>query len=135
MLVWLPIMPIYMKKEQIIPLERMAGKSAENLINGIEKSKTIPFERVLYALGIRYVGETVAKLAKHYKSIDAIAQASIMDLILVDEIGDKIAQSVVQFFENQENIRIIDRLKSFGVQLESGDDDVLLSEKLKEKPL
>ena len=123
-----------LKKEQIIPLERMAEKSAENLINGIEKSKTIPFERVLYALGIRYVGETVAKkIAKHYKSIDAIAQASIMDLILVDEIGDKIAQSVVQFFENQENIRIIDRLKSFGVQLESGEDDVLLSEKLKGK--
>lgn len=123
-----------LKKEQIIPLERMAEKSAENLINGIEKSKTIPFERVLYALGIRYVGETVAKkLAKHYKSIDAIAQASMMDLILVDEIGDKIAQSVVQFFENQENIRIIDRLKSYGVQLESGADDVLLSEKLKGK--
>ena len=123
-----------LKKEQIIPLERMAEKSAENLINGIEKSKTIPFERVLYALGIRYVGETVAKkLAKHYKSIDAIAQASIMDLILVDEIGDKIAQSVVQFFENQENIRIIDRLKNYGVQLESGTEDVLLSEKLKGK--
>jgi len=123
-----------LKKEQIIPLERMAEKSAENLINGIEKSKTIPFERVLYALGIRYVGETVAKkLAKHYNSIDAIAQASIMDLILVDEIGDKIAQSVVQFFENQENIRIIDRLKHYGLQLESGADDVLLSEKLKGK--
>lgn len=123
-----------LKKEQIIPLERMAEKSAENLINGIEKSKTIPFERVLYALGIRYVGETVAKkLAKHYKSIDAIAQASIMDLILVDEIGDKIAQSVVQFFENQENITIIDRLKQYGVQLESGADDVLLSDKLKGK--
>lgn len=123
-----------LKKEQIIPLERMAEKSAENLINGIEKSKTIPFERVLYALGIRYVGETVAKkLAKHYKSIDALANASIMDLILVDEIGDKIAQSVVQFFENQENIRIIDRLKNYGVQLESGVEDVLLSEKLKGK--
>ncbi len=123
-----------LKKEQIIPLERMAEKSAENLINGIEKSKTIPFERVLYALGIRYVGETVAKkLAKHYKSIDAIAQTSIMDLILVDEIGDKIAQSVAQFFDNQENIRIIDRLKESGVQLESGSEDVLLSEKLKGK--
>ncbi len=123
-----------LKKEQIIPLERMAEKSAENLINGIEKSKTIPFERVLYALGIRYVGETVAKkLAKHYKSIDAIAQATIMDLILVDEIGDKIAQSVVQFFENQKNITIIDKLKQFGVQLESGIDDVLISEKLKGK--
>ena len=123
-----------LKKEQIIPLERMAEKSAENLIQGIEKSKSIPFERVLYALGIRYVGETVAKkLAKHYKSIDAIAQASMMDLILVDEIGDKIAQSVIQFFDNQENRLIIERLKQFGVQLESGDESVLLSEKLKGK--
>ena len=123
-----------LQKHQILPLERMADKSAENLILGIENSKTIPFERVLYALGIRYVGETVAKkLAKHYKSIDAIAQASIMDLILVDEIGDKIAQSVVQFFENQENTVIINRLKHFGVQLESGAEDELLSEKLKGK--
>jgi DNA ligase (NAD+) len=123
-----------LKKEQIIPLERMAEKSAENLVNGIEKSKTIPFERVLYALGIRYVGETVAKkIAKHYKSIDAIAQANIMDLILVDEIGEKIAQSVVQFFDNQENRLIIERLKQYGVQLESGAEEALLSEKLKGK--
>src|SRR5690606_37882770 len=72
-----------LKKEQIVPLERMADKSAENLINGIEKSKEIPFERVLYALGIRYVGETVAKkLAKHYKAIDNLAVASLTDLIL-----------------------------------------------------
>lgn len=123
-----------LQKEQILPLERMAEKSAENLIQGIENSKTIPFERVLYALGIRYVGETVAKkLAKHYKSIDAIAQASIMDLILVDEIGDKIAQSVVQFFDNHENQRIIERLKQYGVQLESAAEAALLSEKLKGK--
>lgn len=123
-----------LKKEQIIPLERMAEKSAQNLIQGIEKSKNIPFERVLYALGIRYVGETVAKkLAKHYKSIDAIAHASMTDLILVDEIGDKIAQSVIQFFDNQENRLIIERLKQFGVKLESGDESVLLSEKLKGK--
>lgn len=108
-----------LKKEQIIPLERMAEKSAENLINGIENSKQIPFERVLYALGIRYVGETVAKkLAKHYKNIDALAEATLMDLILVDEIGEKIAQSVVDFFQNPENIQIINRLKSYGVQLE-----------------
>lgn len=123
-----------LKKEQILPLERMAEKSADNLIKGIEKSKEIPFERVLYGLGIRFVGETVAKkLAKHYKSIDAIAQASMMDLILVDEIGEKIAQSVVQFFENKKNITIIDRLKQYGVQLESGAADILLSEKLKDK--
>jgi DNA ligase (NAD+) len=107
-----------LKIEQILPLERMAQKSAENLINGIEKSKEVPFERVLYALGIRYVGETVAKkLAKHYKNIDAIATASLMDLILVDEIGDKIAQSVIEFFENQDNCDTIDRLKTAGVQM------------------
>lgn len=108
-----------LKVEDVIPLERMAQKSAENLVNGIEKSKEIPFERVLFALGIRYVGETVAKkLAKHYKTIDALSQASVMDLILVDEIGDRIAQSVIEFFENQENRIIIERLKSFGVQFE-----------------
>jgi DNA ligase (NAD+) len=107
-----------LKIEQILPLERMAQKSAENLINGIVKSKGIPFERVLYALGIRYVGETVAKkLAKHYKSIDALANASLMDLILVDEIGEKIAQSVIEFFENPENRITVDRLKNVGVQL------------------
>jgi len=105
--------------EQVIPLERMAQKSAENLVNGIEKSKEVPFERVLFALGIRYVGETVAKkLAKHYKTIDALRQATLMDLILVDEIGDRIAQSVIEFFENQNNQIIIERLKSFGVQFE-----------------
>lgn len=105
--------------EQILPLERMAQKSAENLINGVRKSKEIPFERVLYAIGIRYVGETVAKkLAKHYKSIDALQNASLMDLIMVDEIGEKIAQSVIEFFENQENIKIIERLKQFGIQFE-----------------
>ncbi len=105
--------------EQILPLERMAQKSAENLVNGVHKSKEIPFERVLYAIGIRYVGETVAKkLAKHYKSIIALQKAPLMDLILVDEIGEKIAQSVIEFFENQENVKIIERLKQFGVQME-----------------
>jgi DNA ligase (NAD+) len=106
--------------EQILPLERMAQKSAENLVKGVENSKTVPFERVLYALGIRFVGETVAKkLAKHYKNIDALSQASLMDLVLVDEIGERIAQSVIDFFENQENRHIIDRLKSYGVQFET----------------
>ncbi len=104
---------------QVIPLERMAEKSAENLVKGIEASKQIPFERVLFALGIRYVGETVAKkLAKHYKSIDALMFASMLDLITVDEIGERIAESVVDFFSSDENRIIIDRLKRFGVQLE-----------------
>lgn len=106
--------------EQILPLERMAHKSAENLVKGVKNSINIPFERVLYAIGIRFVGETVAKkLAKHYKSIDALSQATLSDLILVDEIGDRIAKSVIDFFENKENRIIIDRLKSYGVQLES----------------
>lgn len=104
---------------QILPLERMAQKSAENLISGVENSKTIPFERVLFALGIRFVGETVAKkLAHHYKNIDFLSQASLSDLILVEEIGERIAQSVKDFFENQENIEIIERLKKFGIQFE-----------------
>jgi DNA ligase (NAD+) len=105
--------------EQILPLERMAQKSAENLVKGVAESKNIPFERVLYALGIRFVGETVAKkLAKHYKNIDALSQATLMDLVLVDEIGERIAQSVIDFFENNENRIIIERLKDFGVQFE-----------------
>ena len=105
--------------EQILPLERMAQKSAENLLKGVEKSKKIPFENVLFAIGIRFVGETVAKkLAKHYKNIEALSKASLMDLILVDEIGDKIAKSVIEFFDNHENRLIIERLKEYGVQFE-----------------
>jgi DNA ligase (NAD+) len=108
-----------LKVEDILPLERMAQKSAENLVKGVKKSKEIPFESVLFALGIRFVGETVAKkLAKHYKNIDALSQASLMDLVLVDEIGERIAKSVIEFFENEENKRIIERLKSYGVQFE-----------------
>lgn len=108
-----------LKVGDILHLERMAQKSAENLVNGVQKSKEIPFESVLFALGIRFVGETVAKkLAKHYKNIDALSQASLMDLILVDEIGERIAKSVIEFFENEENKRIIERLKSYGVQFE-----------------
>lgn len=108
-----------LKKEQILPLERMADKSAENLIDGIEVSKNVPFERVLFGLGIRYVGETVAKkLAKHYKSIDALAEATEEELIVVDEIGDRIAQSVVHFFEQEKSMEIINRLKTYGLQLE-----------------
>jgi len=108
-----------LKVEDILHLERMAQKSAENLVNGVQKSKEIPFESVLFALGIRFVGETVAKkLAKHYKNIDALSQASLMDLILVDEIGERIAKSVIEFFENEENKKIIERLKSYGIQFE-----------------
>lgn len=103
-----------LKVDQVIPLERMAEKSAENMITGIEKSKEIPFERLLYALGIRYVGETVAKkLAKHFKNIDALMMATYDELIAVDEIGDKIAESVLEFSQNLLNIQLIERLKRY----------------------
>ncbi len=105
--------------EQILPLDRMAKKSAENIIRGIENSKKVSFERVLFGLGIRFVGETVAKkLAKHYKSIDLLANATFEDLILVDEIGERIASSIIQFFENSYNRDSVARLKNYGVQLE-----------------
>tara|TARA_R110002033_G_scaffold20304_1_gene51510 strand:+ start:6299 stop:8356 length:2058 start_codon:yes stop_codon:yes gene_type:complete len=108
-----------LKVEQIIPLERMAEKSAQNMIEGIEKSKEIPFEKVLFALGIRFVGETVAKkLAKHFKSIDNLMSADFETLISVDEIGDRIAQSIIDFSNDLGNIQLINRLKSSGVQLE-----------------
>jgi len=104
-------------KDQIMPLERMAEKSAENLINGIASSVNIPFERVLFGLGIRYVGETVAKkLAKAYKNIDALMSASTNELELVDEIGERIAESVVDFFGENKNRDIINRLKHYGLQ-------------------
>ncbi|MDX8554005.1 NAD-dependent DNA ligase LigA [Tenacibaculum sp. 1B UA] len=105
--------------EQVIPLERMAKKSAQNMIKGIEKSKEIPFEKVLFALGIRFVGETVAKkLAKYFKSIDKLLNADFETLVAVDEIGDRIAQSIIDFSNNLGNIDLINRLKSHGVQLE-----------------
>ena len=108
-----------LQKEQILPLERMADKSADNLIKGIELSKNIPFERVLFALGIRFVGETVAKkLAQHYKTIDALMAANYEQLVNVDEIGDKIALSIRAFFKNEGNLQLIERLKSYGLQFE-----------------
>ena len=108
-----------LKVEQLLPLERMAQKSAENLVNGVAASKKIPFENVLFALGIRFVGETVAKkLAKHYKNIDALQKATLEELITVDEIGERIAKSVIDFFANKENVETINRLKSVGIQFE-----------------
>ena len=112
-------------KDQVIPLERMAEKSADNLINGIEKSKEIPFEKVLFALGIRYVGETVAKkLAKHYKNMDSLMQADEEELVNVEEIGVKIAQSLREFFNEEDNVVLIQRLKVSGVQFEISADQL-----------
>jgi DNA ligase (NAD+) len=108
-----------LKQEQVENLERMAEKSAKNLIQGIQASKEQPFEKVLFALGIRFVGETVAKtLAKHFKHIDNIINADFEKLIAVDEIGEKIAQSVLSFFQDEENLKMINRLKAYGLTFE-----------------
>jgi len=124
-----------LKKEDLIHLERMAEKSAENIISGINLSKLIPFERVLFALGIRHVGETVAKkLAIHFKNIDAIAAASYEHLINVEEIGEKIALSVIKFFDNNLNKQIVLKLKECGLQMQIDESkNVILSDKLKDK--
>jgi DNA ligase (NAD+) len=106
--------------DQLIPLERMADKSVQNILDAIEESKKVPFERLLFALGIRYVGQTVAKkLAPHFGSIDALAKADVETLVEVDEIGSRIAESVVDFFASLTNIQIIDQLKMYGLQFES----------------
>ncbi len=111
--------------EQVIPLERMAEKSAENLVNGVAASKNIPFERVLFALGIRYVGETVAKkLAKAYKNIDALMAATHEELVAVDEIGDRIAESVIHFFAEPANLELVERLKTHGLQFSLSEEQL-----------
>lgn len=112
-------------KQQILPLERMAEKSSENLVKGIAESVKIPFERVLFALGIRFVGETVAKkLARAYRNIDTLMSASEEDLIAVNEIGERIAQSVVEFFQNEMNREIISRLQTYGIQFSLSEEQL-----------
>ncbi len=109
-----------LRKEQILPIERMAEKSVTNLLEGIEKSKEKPFAKVLFGLGIRFVGETVAKkLTEEFGSIDQLAEASIEALTNTDEIGDRIAQSVVAYFVQHENRKLVQALKDFGLQVES----------------
>jgi DNA ligase (NAD+) len=99
-----------LKKEQVLRLDRMGEKSADNLLKGIENSRHIPFERVLYALGIRYVGDTVAKkLARAFSNIEALKNAEMDQLLQVPEIGEKIAESVIRYFRNPDNIQIINR--------------------------
>jgi len=121
----------HLKKEDLLPLDRMAEKSVENLFIGVGKSKLIPFERVLFGLGVRFVGETVAKvLAKHFKTIDNIIDTDIETLIAVDEIGDKIAESVVNYFSIEENLKLINNLKESGLQFVSTIEDTTKSSNL-----
>ena len=105
--------------DQLLELDRMGEKSANNLLKGVTASKEIPFERVLFGLGIRFVGETVAKkLAQAFGNMDALKRASFDELIDVEEIGEKIAVSVLQYFQDSTNLALIDRLKEIGLSFE-----------------
>ena len=110
--------------EKIKDLDGKGEKSAENIINGIEQSKKVPFERVIFALGIRFVGETVAKkIAKSFTNIDELINASKEELINIDEIGEKIAQSILNFFSNETNRTLIQRLKDAGLTLQRSEEE------------
>lgn len=120
-----------LKKEQLLNLERFAEKSADNAIKSIEESKKVPFPRVLYGIGIRYVGETTArKLALHFESIDRIAVATLEQLLEVEEVGERIAQSIIEYFSNPKTVELIERLKQSGLQLKA---DESLNQKLSNK--
>jgi DNA ligase (NAD+) len=124
-------------QEQLVSLERFAKKSAENLINSIEESKKVPFNRVLYSLGIRFVGETVAKkLASHFKNMDNLMRATSEELIEVEEIGERIASSVKDFFADSLNLQIVEELRLAGVQMAVDEESMrLLSNSLEGKSL
>ena len=117
-----------LKKEDLLPFKKEGEKWASNIIEGLEQSKAIPFERLLFALGIRYVGETVSKvLVKEFQHIDHLMIADKERLENVDEIGEKIAESVVLYFQNKENIKLIDRLKNQGLCFEIGEESKAIS--------
>ena len=115
----------FLSANDICRLDRMGEKSADNIIQGIARSKEVPYERVLFALGIRFVGETVAKkVAKAFRSIDALAAANLDALIHVDEIGLKIAQSIISYFADEKNRELVERLRSAGLKLEADEEDL-----------
>jgi DNA ligase (NAD+) len=108
-------------------MDRFGEKSINNMLDGIEKSKEMPFEKVLFGLGIRYVGETVAKkLAAHFKNIDQLMNANFEELIAVDEIGERIAESLIDYFEEPKHREQIEHLRSYGLQFESFQKNTVL---------
>jgi DNA ligase (NAD+) len=123
-----------LKKEQLLPLERLAEKSVNNLIDGIEQSKKIPFERVLYAIGIRHVGETTAKkIARKVKNIEVLMNSNVEQLLEIEEVGEIIAKAIVQFFANPEDRSIVERLQAHGLQFALSDEQLQnTSDKLKD---
>ena len=121
----------HLRKQDVLPLERMAEKSTTNLLLSLEESKQVPFERVLFGIGIRFVGETVAKvLVKNFKTIDAIVAANFETLVAVDEIGAKIAESVVSYFSEADNIDLINTLRNSGLKFVSSIEDTIKSNHL-----
>lgn len=113
-----------LKMADLMLLERWAEKSARNLMESLRNSKNVSFERVLYALGIRYVGETVARrLAKAFRSMERLEKATAEELLAVDDIGERIAESVIDYFSNERNREVVDRLKSHGLQMELPEED------------
>ena len=125
-----------LKFDDLIQLDRMAEKSVNNLLKGVEASKKIGFERVLFALGIRYVGATVAKkLARAFGDIDSLKNASLEDLVAVDEIGERIAQSVIDYFDDDKNVEMVERLQSAGLQFELSEDQLPTSDLLAGKSI
>jgi DNA ligase (NAD+) len=122
-----------LKKEDLLKLDRMAEKSANNLLAGIEASKAIPFERVLFAIGIRHIGETTAKkLAYAFKNMDALSTATVEELLEVGDIGERIARTIVEFFNDENNRNILARLKSKGLRFELSEEQLSsASDKLK----
>ncbi|MDR1130364.1 MAG: NAD-dependent DNA ligase LigA [Prevotellaceae bacterium] len=124
-------------KNRIIRLERMGSRSADNIIEGINKSKETPFPRVLFALGIRYVGETTAKkIALAFRSLDDIRKASVEELLQVDEVGERIAQSIEQYFADGDNIAIVERLRTAGLKFEvETDGNEIISDRLQGKSI
>ncbi len=120
----------------LIPLKKSGNRWAENIINGINKSKEKTFDKVLFALGIRYIGETTAKkLANHFLNIDELINSKYEDVLLVDEIGIKIANSLEDYFDNKRNINLIDRLKNHGIKFIQNTHDNIISNRLKDKKI
>ena len=118
----------YLTKDQILSMDRFAEKSATNLLKSIDESKNVPFHRVLFGIGIRFVGETTAKtIAKHFHSIDILKNTNLEQLKTVDEIGERIAQSIIDFFKDDKNIQILEKLKNAGVQLQIKESDIRLT--------
>ena len=123
-----------LKREDLIPLERMADKSVDNIFKGLEDSKKIDFDRVLFALGIRYVGSTVAKkIVRQFKSIEKLISSNKEELIQTDEIGERISDSLIEFFSIPQNIELINSLKAVGLQFESNKKETTLNNVLSNK--